>query len=272
MEETHYREYRALLRPIALRLLGNADDADDLVQETLLRWIAADRSGIENEQGYLVRALMNRGLNLIRDRKKRESHLPHIAPELLTDHVPARIEQEDSLSLGMLAMLEKLSPQERAVFMLKEIFSYSHAEIAELLGISEDNCRQLLSRARKHLREPKVRFLVDPDRHTLLYRSFLRACEGEDLSKLLEVLKEDIELDVMRPAAVLRGRTAVAGYLMQLRQQGVRYEWLWLRDLPVLVAYLYYRPVQVLILEGDEAGISRIEAHPQATLAGVAAA
>lgn len=270
MTEQDIHDYRNWLFPIAYNMLSNAEDAEDMVQETILKWLSKDRSEVENVRGYLVRSLINKCLNFIRDRKTARSHQPFIAPELVADHLPKYVEDAPSLSLAMLAMLEKLNPTERAVFMLKEVFSYSHKEIAEMLGLSEENCRQILTRARRHMKNDKARFEADPDHHLTLYKTFIEVCQGENLNQLLEILREDIQIHIARPAATLAGRQAVARFLLGQMRPGFRYEMLWLKKMPVLVAFLYHQPIRVLRLEGDAhtGEISRIdwrEAQPSKT-------
>lgn len=257
---THlFQDYHQLLFPVAYKMLGDAADAEDLVQETMLKWLSVPRRDeIENPKGYLVRTLMNKCLNFIRDHRKKRSDV-EIAPELLVDHLPGLIDKQPALALGMQAMLEKLTPMERAVFLLKEIFTYSHKEIAELLDLTEEYCRQLLSRARRHLRNDRQRFEAKPEQHLQLYQTFIEVCKGADLGQLLKVLREDIRIDISRPAASLQGALAVGEMLMRLPHQQIRYEWMWLKDLPVLVAYLYQQAAWVIRLEGHDQSISSIQ-------------
>jgi RNA polymerase sigma-70 factor (ECF subfamily) len=258
MSQSIFTDYRQFLFPIAYNMLGSVSDAEDLVQETMLKWLSKKPEGIENKRGYLVKTLINKCLNFIRDRKKETTSDFEIAPELLTDHLPSYIENSETLSLGVLAMLEKLSPIERAVFLLKEVFGYSHKEIADMLNITEVYCRQILTRARKHMKTDKQRFEVNPRYHTQLYTTFIEVCRGENLSDLLRILREDIDLDISRPAARLTGRLAVGEYLLAQFRLGYRYELLWLKGLPAIVAYLYHYPVRVIRLEGNGEEITEI--------------
>jgi RNA polymerase sigma-70 factor (ECF subfamily) len=265
-------EYRDLLLPIAYNMLGSTSDAEDLVQETMLKWLSLDRETIQNERGYLVRILVNRCLNFIRDRRREQPDDVEAQAEanLLTDHLPAYIDMGPSLSLGVQAMLAKLSPMERAVFLLKEVFHFSHKELADILDISEAYCRQILRRARAHLQAENQRFEVDPDRHLQLYRTFVEVCQGQDLHQLLELLKEDIDLDISRPAASaqrLRGRAAVAWWLQQQHQVALRYELQWLGKFPAVVVYLYAQPLRRIrvIAEGGQIArlvVEALTAHP----------
>jgi RNA polymerase sigma factor (sigma-70 family) len=263
MKETLLKDYHQLLYPIARNLLGNPDDAEDLVQETMLKWLSMEVRTIENARAYLVKTLVNKGLNFLRDRKRARTHEENLISfgRFAADRIPFRTEQAPTLSLSLLAMMEKLSPLERAVVMLKEVFGYSHREIAELLEISEANCRQILRRAKGHLRESRVRFQVSPAEHQHLYETFMEVCEGEDLGQLLEILKDDIKVDLSRPAA-LTGKVAVAEYLLGWYRQGVK---LLLRPTANhwgLAGYLGEELRYLLHLVGDEAGIGKIELQP----------
>ena len=260
MSQDLLSEYKDLLFPVALNMLNDVEDAEDMVQETILKWLSMEkRDQIENPRGYLVRTLINKCLNHIRDHRKKRSEV-EIAPELLTDYLPNLIEQQPELSLGVMAMLEKLTSLERAVFLLKEIFSYSHKEIAALLDISEEYCRQLLSRARRHLRNDRQRFEAKPEQHLLLYQKFIEVCKGADMGELLEILREDIRIDISRPAASLHGVGEAAKLFQTLPQKHIRFEWMWLKELPVIVAYLYQNPAWIIRLDTEGSStVSRIE-------------
>ncbi|GAB4427472.1 MAG: hypothetical protein OHK0039_45830 [Bacteroidia bacterium] len=253
-------DYRELLYPIAYNLLGNASDAEDLVQETMLKWLSMEQEEVENARGYLVRTLINKGLNFMRDRKRAFDKAT--AAETGAVSLPGYIEAGPTLALGLLALLEKLNPTERAIFMLKEVFGYSHREIADILGISEENCRQILARARRRLQEDKVRYLVDRQRHEQLYRTFLEVCQGEDLGELLEILKEDIRIDISRPAAYAGGlpvgRLAVAEYLRHLYRSGWRYELVQMGPFTYLRIRWQDRTAGQLWLEGSDTEVAHI--------------
>jgi RNA polymerase sigma-70 factor (ECF subfamily) len=207
MTENLFTDYRQWLFPVAYKMLGNRADAEDLVQETMLKWLSMEKKDIENLRGYLVRTLVNKCLNFLRDRRREEAKGDDL-PETPVRSLPLHVEDSHSLSLGFWALLEQLTPLERAVLLLKEVFGYSHQEIAELLGITPVYARQLLARARRHLHAGHRRFEADQSQHLQLYEAFMDACRGQDLSELLEVLQEDIRID--RPAA-LAGRQVVAG-------------------------------------------------------------
>lgn len=254
-----YSEYRQLLLPVAKNLLKKEADAEDMVQETILKWISSDTDHVENEKGYLVRTLINKCLNFLRDRKREESQ-PEIAPELLVAHPSSWTEIGPELSLSFLIMLEKLSPMERAVFLLKEIFGYSHKEIADLLDISEENARQILSRARRHLKNDRSRFAADPERQTELYHRFVQVCRGGDMNGLLEILREDIELETFAPAASLAGVGEVHNWIGDLIDQDADWSVRMLRGEPAIVARIQ-EVIYVLRMISDGEKFRKMSIH-----------
>lgn len=243
-------------------MLGNNADAEDLVQETLVKWLSLQKKNIENVRGYLVRTLVNKCLNFIRDRKRESGKEVEVAPELMRNHLPDWIEHAHGLSLGMMALLEKLSATERAVFLLKEVFGYSHKEIAELLGISVANCRQILARARKHLKDDKQRFEADPDHHLELYETFVHVVKGGDLGQLLEILREDINHDVMKPAASFGDMgtpLSLAQHILGLIPSHANFHLYTINGLPLLTIYLLGKPLFHIRLWGNEGKIEKIK-------------
>lgn len=208
MKDTLIYEYQDLLFPIAFNLLKEEQEAEDMVQDTILAWLTKDLSHIENIKGYLVRTLINRCLNRLRSQKRDRGI--EIAPELLAEYIPSLIENQDQLSYTLLLMMERLTAMERAVFLLKEVFGYSHKEIADILGISEAYARQILARAKRHLTSQKQRFEVNTDQHLKLYESFVEVCKGNNLHQLIEILKEDVKLYINKGNDPIQGSLAVA--------------------------------------------------------------
>ncbi len=255
-----YTEYQRLLLPIARNLLRNEEDAKDLVQETLLKWVSLGKSNVGNIKGYLVRTLVNKCLNFLRDRKREEKQAD-LSLDLLSEGPAASLDLGQELSLSFLVMLEKLSSMERAVFLLKEVFEYSHKEIAGLLGISEENSRQIFSRAKRHLKEGKQRFPADPRHQIELYHRFIRVCRGGNVQELIEILREDIELETLSPAASLVGKAAVAGYLHDVTAQDFAWSVRILRGEPALVL-LSPALSWVFRLRFLDGRVSRIEVLP----------
>ena len=255
-----YTEYQRLLLPIARNLLRNEEDAKDLVQETLLKWISLGKNNVDNIRGYLVRTLVNKCLNFLRDHKREEKQ-NDLPLELLTEGPSASLDLGQELSLSFLVMLEKLSSMERAVFLLKEVFEYSHKEIADLLGITEENSRQIFSRAKRHLKEDKQRFPADPRHQIELYHRFVRVCRGGNVQELIDILREDIELETLSPAASLVGKAAVAGYLFDITARDFAWSVRILRGEPALVL-LSPALCWVFRLRFLDGRVSRIEVLP----------
>jgi RNA polymerase sigma-70 factor (TIGR02957 family) len=227
------------LRPrafaIAYRMLGSVSEAEDVVQEAYLRLHRAEQEGerIESPRAYLSTVVTRLAIDQLRSaRARRETYVGEWLPEpLLADPEadPARhAEVADSLSLAFLVLLESLSPEQRAVFLLREVFDYPYDRIAEIVGKSEDNVRQLAVRARRHVEERRVRFDASrAQRDQLADRFFAAATEG-DLPALEALLAEDVELHgdgggkAPALARALFGRARVARTLRNWARTGSR--------------------------------------------------
>src|SRR5512133_416926 len=183
------------LRPrafaIAYRMLGSVSEAEDVVQEALLRLHRAEQEGerIESPPAYLSTVVTRLCIDQLRSaRVRRESYVGEWLPEPLVDDGrsdPAdQAEVADSLSLAFLVLLESLTPEQRAAFLLREVFDYPYAEIAAIIGTREDNARQLVARARKHVDERRPRFEPSQQQREQLARSFLAAVSNGDLQAL----------------------------------------------------------------------------------------
>ncbi|MEE1940329.1 RNA polymerase sigma-70 factor [Streptomyces sp. TRM 70361] len=197
-----FEECRPVLLSVAYRMLGRVADAEDVVQETWLRWSAADRSAVREPRAYLVRAATRLAVDRLRRiRARREAYVGPWLPEpLVTDYartVPdgtERVLLAESVSLAVLVVLESLSPLERAVFVLREAFGLPYGEIAGTLDRSEAAVRQLAVRARRHVAGRAPRFDVDPVQRRELTERFLAAALEGDLEGLLAVLAPDARL------------------------------------------------------------------------------
>lgn len=193
-----YAEFRPLMFSIAYRMLGSAGDAEEVVQEAYLRVHRGLREGerIESPRAYVTTVTTRLAIDQLRSaRARRETYFGPWLPEPLvtSGQEPDRIaEMADSLSLSFLVLLEQLSPAERAVFLLREVFDYAYDEIAEILGTSEANCRQIFSRARKHIDGGKRRFTADRAEQRELAGRFFGAVENGRLSELVDYLAEDV--------------------------------------------------------------------------------
>ncbi|MFI7222414.1 RNA polymerase sigma factor SigJ [Nonomuraea angiospora] len=188
---------RARLFGLAYRLLGSAAEAEDLVQETYLRWSRVT-GPVEVPAAWLTRVITNLCLSrLTSARRQRESYAGPWLPEpvLTADGALGpleTVEQRESVSMGVLILLERLTPVERAVFVLREGFGHSHAEIAGVLGIEEAHSRQLHRRARAHVGEPRKRFESDREQHRRIVRRFLEAAARGDVAALERLLADDV--------------------------------------------------------------------------------
>jgi RNA polymerase sigma-70 factor (TIGR02957 family) len=190
-----FEGYRDLLFAVAYRMLAVVADAEDAVQDTWIRWSAAPRDGVAEPKAYLVRVVTNVALDRLRSvRARREAYLGPWLPEpLLTGpDIAERTELAESVSVAMLVVLESLSPEERAVFVLREVFGFRHAEIAESLGRSEAAVRQLAHRARDHVQARRPRFDVASSQQREVTDRFLAAAMGGDLDGLMAVLAPDV--------------------------------------------------------------------------------
>jgi RNA polymerase sigma-70 factor, ECF subfamily len=194
-----YEELRPLLFSIAYRMLGSVAEAEDIVQEAFLRYHALeDTSRIDSPKAYLSAVTTRLAIDQLRSaRVRRESYIGEWLPEpLLTDDNAldgARyVEDADSLSMAFLLVLERLSPVERAVFLLHDVFDYGYDEIAAIVGKSEDNCRQLAVRARRHIEEHKPRFEASLEQREQLADRFFEAVGDGDMDGLVELLAADV--------------------------------------------------------------------------------
>jgi RNA polymerase sigma-70 factor (TIGR02957 family) len=191
-------ELRPLLFSIAYRMLGSVADAEDVVQEAYLRAERAQADGtrIESRRAFLTTVTTRLAIDELRSaRARRETYVGPWLPEpLLTSTEPdagEHAEMADSLSMSFLVLLETLTPVERAVFLLREVFEYGYDEIAEIVDKSEANCRQILTRARKRIDEGRPRFEADRRQQEELARRFLEAFEEGDVDGLVELLAAD---------------------------------------------------------------------------------
>jgi RNA polymerase sigma-70 factor (ECF subfamily) len=225
-------ELRPVSFAIAYRMLGSVSEAEDLVQEALLRVDQAFQAGeqIASPRAFIATVTSRLAINEFRSaRVRRERYVGEWLPEpIITDDDddPAlRAETADSLSLAMLVLLESLSPEQRAVLLLHDVFDYGYPEIAAIVGKSEDNVRQLATRARRHVQQRRPRFQTTRGQRDELARRFFAAVEHGDLAGLEALLAHDVEMTsdgggkVPALARSLSGRSRVAGMLINgLRQ------------------------------------------------------
>ena len=202
-----FERHRRLLFTVAYQMLGSVADAEDAVQDAWLRWSAADRAAVADARAYLVQIVSRLALDQLRSaRTRRETYVGPWLPEPLLDATPATAgpttapdpadaaELGEQVSLALLVVLETLSPAERAVFVLREVFGMSHAEVAGVLGRSEAAVRQLAHRARSHVEARRPRFGTDRRTQREVTERFFAACAGGDADALLAALAPDAVL------------------------------------------------------------------------------
>ncbi|GLZ06995.1 RNA polymerase sigma24 factor [Actinomadura sp. NBRC 104412] len=269
--EESFQEYRDLLFAVAYRMLGTAADAEDAVQDAWLRWSAADRSDVEDPRAYLVRITTNLALDRLRSAQvQRETYVGPWLPEpiLTSPDVAEEAELAESVSMAMLVVLETLSPLERAVFLLKDVFGFPYAEIAQALDRSETAVRQIGTRARKHVEARRPRFSIDRrERQTVIDR-FVDAALGGDLNKLMEVLAPDVALwtdgggKIKAARRIIHGADKVARWVAGVTGRpyaGVQPEDMRIRSadingVPGIVVDGPERPICTITVDVDERG------------------
>ncbi|RAG84450.1 RNA polymerase subunit sigma-24 [Streptacidiphilus pinicola] len=192
-----FDRHRRLLFSVAYRLLGSAADAEDAVQDAWLKWSAADRSQVADPKAYLTRIVSNEALERLRSaRHKRETYVGPWLPEpiLTGPDTTEAVTDAESVSMALLVVLETLSPLERAVFVLKEVFAFSYGEIAEMVERSEAAVRQAGHRAREHVQARRPRFAADRSQQRAATERFFAAATGGDMNALMELLSPDVTL------------------------------------------------------------------------------
>lgn len=195
MSEDAFARHRSLLFTVAYEMLGSASDAEDVVQETWLRWADVDHTEVRDSRAYLVRIVTRQALNRLRSRaRRREEYVGEWLPEpiLTSPDLAADVELAESLSMAMLTVLETLGPAERAVFVLREVFETSYDEIAETVGKSPAAVRQIAHRAREHVAARRPRMPVSTTEQREAVDRFLAAVRSGDLQGLLDVLAPDV--------------------------------------------------------------------------------
>lgn len=240
-----YQVFRPLLFSLAYRMIGSVSEAEDIVQEAFLRYYRASGAGarVDSPKSYLCTVTTRLSIDHLRSaRHRRETYIgswlpePLLAERQLGEHLLAdptadpahQAVSDESLSLAFLVVLESLSPVERAIFLLRDVFDLEYEQIAKIVGKSEVNCRQLATRSRRHLARGKPRFEVSRERRAELADRFFAACERGDLDSLVELLASEVVMygdgggkaeSVRQP---VRGQLQVARFLLGLARQARR--------------------------------------------------
>ena len=222
-----FERYRPLMFSIAYRMLGSVTESEDIVQNAYLRYRQMPAGSIASPKAFLSTVVTRLCLNQLQAvRAQRESYLGPWLPEpLLTEDDPgsptSQAEMLESISIAFLVLLERLTPVERAVFLLREVFDYPYPEIAEIVGKEEVSCRQIFSRAKKFIASQRPRFTPSTEHHQQLLQQFLEAVEEGDLDGLTQTLASDVTLwtdggGKVRGAATrsLHGQESVARFVI----------------------------------------------------------
>ncbi len=260
-----FETYRRYLFAIAYRMLGSAMDAEDMVQETYLRYQSTPPETIVSLKAFLTTVLTRLCLGQLHlAHRTRETYLGPWLPEpIFTANSEDRVVTDETLSIAFLVLLEQLQPIERAVFLLREVFDYDYPEIAAFLGKSEVACRQWFSRAKKHLTQHRPRYQSSPETQRQLLARFLAATQAGEMTSLMDLLSEDVVLwadggGKVKGAATypMTGREVVARFTLGVTrlflQPGNRADIVEVNSQPALVFRAKDQVFFVLTIEADE--------------------
>src|SRR5258708_1490082 len=281
MEES-FETYRAYLFAIAYRRLGSAMDAEDMVQETYLRYQTTPPQTIHSLKAYLPTTLVRLCMDQLQlAHRKREQYVGPWLPEpIRTAETPEaadpekRVEMEESISLAFLVLLEQLQPFERAVFLLREVFEYEFAEIAAMLDKSEAACRRSFSRAKLHLAAHRPRFPASPETHRQLLTAYSQAVQNGEMTALKDQLAEEVTLwadggGKVKQAALrpISGRDAVARFSLGTKRfwpENARVELAEVNGQAALIIHAGDQTFSVLTIDVEQGQIQaiRIIANP----------
>jgi len=226
---TTFEEHRGKLFAIAYRMIGSAMDAEDIVQDAWLRYQQLTTPP-DNPSAYLRKIVTNLSLDHLKSaRVQREQYIGEWLPEpIATDNVGDSLSKAESISVAFLVVLEKLSPLERAVFILREAFDYNYAEIANILDKSPSACRKIFSRAKQHIHDNRPRFDATPETHTRLVTHFISAIQDGNVNTITSLLAEDVSLysdgggKVSAAIRPLHGRDIIIRFLDGIRKLAVK--------------------------------------------------
>jgi RNA polymerase sigma-70 factor (ECF subfamily) len=275
-----FHRYRNLLFSIAYRMLGTVSDAEDILQEAFLRWHGASGAEIQSPRAFLVTIVSRLSINHLQSaRAQREEYVGQWLPEPMDTGAgpdPSTISLiDESLSIAFLVLLERLTPVERAIFLLREIFDYDYSDVASAVGKDEANCRQILRRARQHLAEVRPRFQASPEQRETLLARFLQATATGELEKLVGALTADAVLHAdgggKGPAVMnlVEGSHQVArailGGLQKLVPANRTNRICRINGEPGIVAYVNGRPYAVITfaVEGDAIAAVYVMSNPE---------
>ncbi|MBN8821567.1 MULTISPECIES: sigma-70 family RNA polymerase sigma factor [unclassified Spirosoma] len=261
--------YRPLLLSIAYRMTGEVMTSEDIVQDTLTNWLSRSPDSVQDPKAYLAKSVMNASLNhLSAVKRQREAYKGTWLPEPISWPHPV-LDAKLDISYGFLLLLEKLSPLERAIFLLKESFELDYTELADQFDITEANCRQLYHRAKEKIASSTRRFTIDPHHQQTLLDAFSQASTTGDIDSFMQLLKTDVVLysdgggKVRTAINPLFGRMVVERYLRSMVEK--RGAELTVRTALIngSIAFLFSDQdtqlvTTVMVLDIDEQGIGHI--------------
>ena len=262
-----FGQYRGLLFSVAYRMLGSVADAEDMLQETFVRWQQARDEEIRSPRAFLVTIVSRLCINQLQSaRVQREEYVGQWLPEpIVTGPGSDPLEMvriDESLSMAFLIMLERLTPVERAVFLLREVFAYEYSELAAILGQSESNCRQILSRAKQHVGAVRPRFKTSQSKKRDLLERFFKATSSGDMEGLVALLASDVVLHSdgggkgVAALNLIRGIDKVArgalGAFQKLLPKDLHIRVTQVNGDPGIVSYLNRKPYSVLTFDASE--------------------
>ena len=254
-------------------MIGTVSDAEDAVQETFIHFQRSRDETIRNPRAYLVTIVTRLCLNHLQSARVRREHyvgtwLPEPLPTGEGEDPFGIVRVDESLSMALLLLLERLTPLERAVFILREVFDFSYAEIGTALGQTEIHCRQLFHRARGHVGDMRRRFETNREQHEALVQRFAAAARNGDMNGLLTMLSADVQLvsdgggkggavpNIIKGAEKV-SRAIVLGMAHYVPRE-VTFRTAWINGEPGVVSYLNGRPFSAVVLETRDGGVEKI--------------
>jgi RNA polymerase sigma-70 factor (ECF subfamily) len=259
-----FDEHRSPLFSIAYRMLGSVADAEDMLQETFIRWQRTAEEEVRNPRAFLITIISRLCINQLESaRAKREEYVGHWLPEpVMTERESdplGVLRLDESLSTALMVLLERLTPIERAVFLLREVFDYKYADIALALGQTEANCRQIFHRARQHVGTMRKRFKASGREHMDLLERFVAASRNGEMDGLIKLLASDVRMHsdgggkAVAVPNIIRGVEKVARGLVygvaHFLPQRMVYKTTWINGDVGVISYLDGKPFSALTLD-----------------------
>jgi RNA polymerase sigma-70 factor (TIGR02957 family) len=259
MTEDPFVAHRSLLFTVAYEMLGSAADAEDVLQESWLRWAEVDQSEVREPRAYLVRVVTRQALNRLRTvSRRREDYVGEWLPEplLTSPDVADDVELAESVSIAMLTVLETLGPTERAVFVLREVFEMPYSEIGEAIAKPEATVRQIARRAREHVAARRPRVRVSASEQQEVVERFLRAIHTGQVQELLEVMAPDVVMIADGGGIAAAARVPIEGAerIARLLARANRI----LADAPTTTMWLNGSPAGRIEVDGEPTAVSLV--------------